>query len=75
MSELSDSDLLKLAVICHEIYRKPDVVAEAHNVVDTRTGGSLRDDVIESQDLGVSTQETKLVSSPSLSGFRFCSLD
>ena len=74
MSELSDGDLLKLAVICHEIYRKPDVVAEAHSVVDTRTGGSLRDDFIESQDLGASPQETKLASSPSLSGIRFCCL-
>ncbi|MGH1482753.1 MAG: hypothetical protein ACRBM6_29265 [Geminicoccales bacterium] len=63
MSELSDSDLLKLGVICHEIYQKPDVVAEALGVVDTRTGGSLRDDFIESQDLGASPQETTLASS------------
>lgn len=63
MHELGADDLLKLAIICHEIYQKPDCAAEALCLYDERTGSTLCDHFIESQDLGKATQKAAASSS------------
>lgn len=63
MTELSTSELLKLAIICHEIYQKPDCTAEALGFYDERTNTLLRDDFIDSQDLGKAVEGEPLASS------------
>lgn len=63
MNELSTDDLLKLAIICHEIYQKPDCAIEALSLYDARTGETLGEAFIDSQDQGKMAEETRLASS------------
>lgn len=63
MHELGDEELLKLAIICHEIYQKPDCAAEALSIYDIRTKSTLHDDFIDSQDPGKAIEEAPNFSS------------
>jgi hypothetical protein len=63
LDQLGDEDLLKLAIIAHELYQKLDCATEALSIYDQRTGDALSDHFIESQDLGKPAEATTVSSS------------
>jgi len=52
MDQLNARELLKLAIICHEIYQKPDCAAEALSIYDSKTDDALSDHFVQSQNPG-----------------------